>query len=223
MAKTALLLDIDGTLVDSNDLHAHAWVDALVLAGYARTFDEVRPLIGMGGDKLIPLLTGLDPNAGEGQRLGERRSMIFRDRYLDKVKAFPRVRDLLLTLKHQGVVLVIATSAKDEELHGLLSRGEILDVLAKRATSDDAEQSKPDRDIIEAAMQKTGVSAAQTLMLGDTPYDRDAAKKAGVAFIGVRCGGYSEDALKGAIATYKDPAALLNHLDTSPISALLAR
>jgi HAD superfamily hydrolase (TIGR01509 family) len=216
--KRAALLDVDGTLVDSNDLHAEAWVEALRDQGFAHTFEELRPLIGMGGDKLIPLLSGLDPDSEEGERLSAHRSEVFLTRYLPRVRAFPDARRLLEMLLQRGHALCVATSAKREEVEALLRQGELLDLLPQRTSADDAEQSKPDPDIVKAALQKLGVSAAHAVMLGDTPYDAEAAQRARVAFIGFTCGGYAAPALGSAQAVYGDPADLVAHFAASPLA-----
>lgn len=217
MAHTrTVLLDVDGTLVDSNDLHAEAWCHALEQGGFAASFAQVRPLIGMGGDKVTPLLTGLSADSEQGKQLGELRSKLFRERYLPRVQPFPDARKLLEALLERGHNLVIATSAKGEELTGLLERGGIADLLPVRTSSDDADGSKPDPDIVLAALQKAGVQPEAALMLGDTPYDLQAATQAGVGFVGLRSGGYDDAALVGALAVYADPSELRRELARSP-------
>ena len=120
-AIEAVLLDIDGTLLDSNDAHAQAWSDALREARLEIGSETVRPLIGMGSDKLLPKLTGIDAESEEGKRLVERRKEIFAKEYLPLVKPFPQARELLERMRADGVKLVVATSASDDELHGLLA------------------------------------------------------------------------------------------------------
>jgi HAD superfamily hydrolase (TIGR01509 family) len=213
-----LLLDVDGTLVDSNDLHTEAWLEALAQQGFRCEFAQVRPLIGMGGDKVTPLLTGHEADSEPGKQLGKLRSKLFLERYLPRVKPFPQARELLEALRTRGHQLVIATSAKDEELAGLLERGGIADLVPSRTSSDDADSSKPDPDIVLAALHKAKARPEQTLMLGDTPYDLQAATEAGVGFIGLRCGGYGDDALRGALAVYDDPSELLRELSRSPLA-----
>lgn len=213
-----VLLDIDGTLVDSNDLHAQAWLEALAREGVETDFAKVRPLIGMGGDKVIPLLTGQSAHSELGKRLDEQRSALFLERYLPRVQPFAGARELLTALLERGHKLVVATSAKDDELEGLLARGAIADLLPERTSSDDADSSKPDPDIVLAALHKAKAKPEAALMLGDTPYDLQAATQAGVGFVGVRCGGYDAEALRGALAVYADPAELLRELARSPFA-----
>jgi HAD superfamily hydrolase (TIGR01549 family) len=214
-----VLLDVDGTLLDSNEQHALAWIDALRERGVERSHAEVRPLIGMGGDKLIPQLSGLDPESSAGRALSERRAALFAQRYLPQVKAFPKARELLQALAHAGYELCVATSAKRKELEALLRQGGLLDLLPQQTSSDDAEHSKPDPDIVRAALRTTGARPERACMLGDTPYDAQAAARAGVAFVGLTCGGYAPQALHGARAVYRDPAHLLDVLDSSVLLA----
>jgi len=213
------LLDIDGTLVDSNDVHARAWVDALTEQGHSASFEEVRPLIGTGGDTVLPKIAHLDGDSLEGKKIDERRGEIFKTRFLPTVKPFPQVRALLLRMRESGLKLVIATSAKPTEADPLLQLADISDLIDVQTTSDDAAHSKPAPDIIQAALKKSGLAAAAVLMLGDTPYDIESARKSGVSTIVFRCGGYWDDAhFKGALAIYDDPADLLAHYDRSPLA-----
>jgi HAD superfamily hydrolase (TIGR01509 family) len=206
-----VLLDVDGTLIDSNDEHAYAWVDVCKEFGYEVEFARVRRMIGMGGDKVLPELTGLTEDTPEGKRIGERRGEIFREQYAPMLEPFEGTRDLLLRLKEDGHQLVVATSASEEDLDILLKQAGVDDVIRKATTSDDAEESKPDPDIIEAALAKGKTRPDVAVMIGDTPYDVRAAKRAGVRCVALRCGGWEDDELAGAgaIAIYDDPADLL--------------
>jgi HAD superfamily hydrolase (TIGR01509 family) len=212
----AVLLDVDGTLLDSNDAHARAWIDTLAESGRPVEFETVRRLIGKGGDKLLPEVTGIEIDSAEGKRLAKRRAAIFTDRYLPTLQPFPGTRALLERMKADGLALVIATSAKDAELEGLLDRAGIADLIEKEATSDDADASKPDPDIVEAALGKVKRDADECVMLGDTPYDVAAATAAGVRVIAFRCGGWHEAELHGALAVYDGPADLLARYDDAP-------
>lgn len=214
----AVLLDVDGTLLDSNDRHAQAWVEALQQEGIERSFDEVRPLIGMGGDKLIPLLTGVSADSARGQRLSQRRTQLFMREHLPQVRAFPGARQLLEALRERGYALGVATSAKEDEVKGLLQRGDLLQLLPLRTSADDAEQSKPEPDIVTAALRKLDCRPEEALMLGDTPYDAEAAASAGVGFVGLCCGGHAAQALRPALAVYRDPSELLERLADSPFA-----
>jgi HAD superfamily hydrolase (TIGR01509 family) len=214
----AVLLDVDGTLIDSNDAHAQAWVDVGAEFGREIAFEEVRWLIGMGGDRVLPRLTGLEEESEEGERMLERRGEIFRSRYLPMLRAFPGAIDLVKRMLDDGKRLVVATSASEEDLEPLLRQAGLIDLLRTTTNSDEAESSKPAPDIVEAALGKAGADAAQTVMIGDTPYDVKAAARAGVRCIGVTCGGWTAEELKDAIAVYDGPAALLRDYDDSPLA-----
>ena len=207
-----VLLDIDGTLIDSNDAHAKAWVGSLAEHGYVVAFDDVRPLIGMGGDKLLPALTGLDPDSGEAKRIGESRVALFRE-MLPGLSATPGARDLLELLRDKGLQMVVATSAKAEEVNALLEQAGVLDLVNDAASASDAGASKPDPDIVQAALEKAGASPSHSVLVGDTPYDIEAGNRARVPTIALRCGGWWPDsALADAIGIYDNPGALASSL-----------
>jgi phosphoglycolate phosphatase-like HAD superfamily hydrolase len=208
-ALRTVLLDIDGTLIDSNDAHARAWVDALRAHGYVIPFQEVRPLIGMGGDKLVPTLTGLDPDSSEAELVSETRSKLFLKRELPTLRPTRGARALLEHLTSIGLELVVATSAKSSEVQSLLEQAGVADLIPLATSADDAERSKPDPDIVTAALRTSGSQAAHSVMVGDTPYDVEAATRAKVPCIALRCGGWwGDEALRGATAIYDDPAEL---------------
>ena len=214
-----VIFDIDGTLVDSNDAHANAWVDTFSEAGYDVPFDVVRPLIGMGGDKLLPETIGLKHDSKEGKALSSRRSEVFREKYLPGLRALRGSRALVERVRREGLKPVVATSAKDEELKGLLKAAEVADLMEEKATASDAKRSKPDPDIVEAAIEQAQIGASELVMIGDTPYDVEAATRAGVRIIGFRSGGWKDADLAGAVEIYDGPAHLL---ETYP-SSLLGR
>lgn len=214
-----LILDIDGTLVDSNDAHAHAWVEALAEHGVSVPFDTVRPLIGMGGDKLLPRVAGFGEETPRGEAVSKRRREIFKSKYLPQLKPTPGAAELLQKLKEAGLKLVVATSAKADEADRLLQICGGHGLIESKTSSDDAENSKPDPDIVMAALQESGLPVDEVLMLGDTPYDIEAATQAGLRTIAVRCGGWTDDKLAGALAVYDHPADLLQHLDQMLLQA----
>ena len=180
MAVKAVIFDVDGTLVDSNDGHTRAWVDALDEFGYEVAYESVRPLIGMGGDKVLPILTGISADDLKGERIAERREEIFAERYLPKVRPFPGARELLVRLRQEGLRLAVASSSKEEMLKRLLSLVGAEDLLDAKTSSDDAQNSKPDPDIVKAALRRLGLPAESAVMVGDTPYDIEAATRAGL-------------------------------------------
>lgn len=213
-----VILDVDGTLVDSNDAHAHAWVAAMAEYGYAVPFEEVRRLIGMGGDKLLPITTGVEKDSEIGQQIDRRRKELFAERYLPHIKAFPNVRRLVQRIQAAGLQVAVASSAQGDQLAALLELTDSADLLEQRTSSSDAEQSKPDPDIVAAALERMNLPADQVIMLGDTPYDIESAGKLGVRVIALRCGGWDAADLTGAIAVYDEPADLLKHYDASPLA-----
>jgi len=214
-----VILDIDGTLVDSNDAHAHAWVAAFADAGITVDYDKVRRSVGMGGDKLMPAVAGVDSESEEGQKISKRRGEIFKDTYLPALRPFASVRDLMERFIQDGYGLAVATSAKEEELQPLLECAGIADLIPHRTSSDDADNSKPEPDIVEAALEKCGCEPGEALMLGDTPYDIESATGAGVKIVALESGGWSREDLSGALAVYKDATDLLAHYDSSPFAA----
>jgi HAD superfamily hydrolase (TIGR01509 family) len=217
MKYGAVLLDIDGTLIDSNDAHAGAWVDAFAAHGRVVPFGRIRPLVGMGGDKVLSIVAGLDASVGDGRLIVELRQAIFARDYLPHLRPTRGAERFLDWLRHRAIVVSIATSATAQEVKGLLSIIHAESLAASATTSNDAEESKPDPDIVVAALRRGGHPAAQTLMIGDTPYDIEAARRAGVGTIALRSGGWwLDDNLAGAIAIYDDPADLLDHLAASP-------
>jgi HAD superfamily hydrolase (TIGR01509 family) len=213
----AVIFDIDGTLVDSNDAHAHSWVDTFREAGYEVPFETVRPLIGMGGDKLLPKTIGKKHDSKEGKALSERRSEIFRQKYLPGLRALPGSRALVERVRADGLQPIVATSAKDEELQGLLEAAKVADLMEEKATASDAKRSKPDPDIVEAAIEEVGLEPSELVMIGDTPYDVEAASRAGVRIIGFRSGGWGDDDLRGAVEIYDGPEHLLELYSSSLI------
>jgi HAD superfamily hydrolase (TIGR01509 family) len=212
-----VIFDIDGTLVDSNDAHAQSWVDTFAEAGYDVPFDAVRPLIGMGADKLLPKTIGIKHDTAEAKKLIKRRSEIFRERYLARLRPFNGSRELVLRVRSDGLKVIVATSAKDEELKELLKAAQVEDLMQERATASDAKRSKPDPEIVEAAIDESDTEPENLVMIGDTPYDIEAASKARVRAIAFRSGGWADEALKGAVEIYDGPADLLAHYDSSLI------
>jgi HAD superfamily hydrolase (TIGR01509 family) len=226
MANGAVILDVDGTLVDSNDAHAHAWVDAFAADGIAVSFESVRRAIGMGGDKLMPRVAGIEEDSEIGTRISERRGRIFRREYLPHVRAFPDVRLLLQRFRDDELTLAVASSATKDELKALLEIADVVDLVDANASSDEADRSKPDPDIVHAALERARSPKDRTIMLGDTPYDVEAAARAGIEIVGLECGGWTCDELRGAVEVFESPAHLLGSYEGSVfqrIRSLLGR
>ena len=221
MAIQGVLLDIDGTLVLSNDAHAQAWVEAFAEYGYEIKFEDVRPLIGMGGDQLIPrIIPELSGKEGVGEKAADRRKELIIEKFSPTLAPAPGSRELVQRLKQEGFKLVVASSASSEELSSLLKAAEVEDLLSEepKTTSSDTEASKPEPDLVQAALSKGQLQPEQAIMLGDTPYDIQAASKAGVGVIAFRCGDFDDSQLADAVAIYDDPADLLEHYDLSPLA-----
>jgi phosphoglycolate phosphatase-like HAD superfamily hydrolase len=214
----AVLFDVDGTLVDSNDAHAHAWTEAFAEEGVSVDFARVRRAIGMGGDKLMRAVSGIDEGSSRGKRISARRGEIFTGKYLPTIRPLPGARELVATVKARGLTAVAASSAKKDELKALLDIAGARSLMDAATSSDDAEKSKPDPDIVHAALKQAKAAAADAVMIGDTPYDIEAASRAGVAAIAFRSGGWDDDDLRGAVAIYDGPADLLGRLDMSPLA-----
>ena len=210
---TAVLLDVDGTLVDSNDAHAHAWVAAFREAGIRIDFARIRRCIGMGADKLMPAVSGISEASPEGRRISEQRAAIFTSEWVPRLKPFRDATRLVSALRARGLTVVAASSAKKDELRPLLEIAGATEILDAATSSDDADESKPDPDIVQAALQRARAAPEQACLIGDTPYDVEAGRRAGVPTVAFRCGGWGDADLAGAIATYDGPWDLLVRLD----------
>jgi HAD superfamily hydrolase (TIGR01549 family) len=213
-----VIFDVDGTLVDSNDAHARAWVEALAEFGYDAQLDHARRLIGMGGDKILPELAGIKKESPEGARISEFRAELFKNRYRPHLKRFPGSKELLAKIAARGLRIVVASSAQKDELKHLLEIAGATEYVEDVASSTDADRSKPDPDIVQAAFEHLGLSKSEVVMIGDTPYDIEAAARAGIRTIGFRSGGYTDSGLEGAIAVYDGPADLCENLDSSVLA-----
>lgn len=213
-----VILDVDGTLVDSNDQHAHAWIDALNEFGYKVPYEKIRKMIGMGSDRLLHDAVGIDSNSEQGQAISKRVGEIFMSKYLPQVKAFPGTHDLLQRIHDQGLQLAVASSAKKDELGALLKIAGVEGLIEDKTVSSDVQRSKPAPDVVEATLEKLELPRAEVVMFGDTPYDVEACRRAGVKIIAFRSGGWDDQALHGAIAIYDGPADLLAHYNQSPLA-----
>lgn len=222
-ALQGMLLDVDGTLVLSNDAHAQSWVEAYREHGYDIAFERVRRLIGMGGDRLVETVTpDLHTRSGEGKAIADRRAAIFLSRHIQEVRPAPGARALIERFHRMDVLTVVASSAQRDELDALLKAAGVSDLLRTATTKDDVSASKPAPDTVQSALEKASLPPGACAMLGDTPYDVESAARAGVAALAVRCGGWGDSDLKGAIAIFDDPADLLAHLGDPPLSELLS-
>ena len=215
---TAVLFDVDGTLVDSNDAHAAAWIKAFTECGVNVDAIAVRRSIGMGGDKLMPAVSGIAEDSPQGSGIARRRGEIFKAEFLPSLKPFPAADQLIAAVTGRGLDAVAASSAQKDELLPLLKIAGADSLLDDWTSSDDADESKPSPDILHAAMERVGVEPANAVMIGDTPYDVAAARRAGVRVIAFRCGGWLDPDLTGAIEIYDGPWDLLAKIDRSLLS-----
>jgi HAD superfamily hydrolase (TIGR01509 family) len=220
-APEAVIFDIDGTLLDSVDLHAAAWVEAFRHFGVETDPAVVRRQIGKGGDQLMPVFLPEARVAREGKTIEGFRSDLFARAYLPRVKPFPGVRALFERIRAEGLTIALASSGKESEVAHYQEILGIGDLVAVATNSDEADRSKPHPDIFEAALAKLApIAPAAALVVGDTPYDAEAAGKAGLGTIGVLCGGFPEADLRatGCIAIYRDPQDLLDGFAASPLA-----
>lgn len=215
MGTKAILFDIDGTLVDSNDLHVSAWQEAFARHGQELDRPTIHEQIGKGGDNLVPsLLPQADADLQE--RIDASHGEIFKGKYLAKVKRFPGARELLERTKASGRTVLLASSAARDELEAHVETLEARGLIDETTSKDDVGHSKPAPDIFSAAMNKLeGVAPEEALVIGDTPYDMQAARRCGVPAIGVRSGGFSDEQLReaGASAVFDDVGELLEGFD----------
>lgn len=209
---TAIIFDVDGTLVDSVDLHARAWQEAFAHFGHQVSFQDVRAQIGKGGDQIIPHFLSKAEAEKIGEQLDRHRGEHFERSYLKTVKPFPAVRELMQQLHANGKRIALASSAKDKELDHYKQLLGIEELVDAQTTSEDAERSKPHPDIFQAALHELGgPDPAQCVVVGDSPYDAQAASRAGLRSVGVRCGGFPQDVLTdaGFALLHDDPRELL--------------
>jgi len=215
----AALLDVDGTLVDSNPQHALAWSRAFSEWGYDVPPSRTIRLVGMGADNLLPRVdSSLSDCEEPGMSIARRAQEIFRADYLVHLRPTRGARSLLVNLHLRRIARVLATSSSGSQLTATLEAANIADQFDDATTADDVAHSKPDVDIVAIALRKARVHPAEAIFVGDTPYDIEAANKAGVQAIGLRCGGWKDEDLEGAAAVFDDPTDLLNQWSSFPVS-----
>lgn len=223
MAKlAAAIFDVDGTLVDSVDLHAEAWQRAFRKFGREVSFLEIRSQIGKGGDQLLPSFFSPAELADFGPDVEAERGRIFQGELMEKVKPFPKVKELFERIAGGGIKIALASSAKKDELKHYVKLLDVARLVDASTSTDDAAKSKPHPDIFQAALKKLGdCNPAAAIAIGDTPYDAQSAGKAGIGTIGMLCGGFPQPDLRaaGAEAIFQDPADLLARYHESPLAA----
>ena len=214
-----VLYDVDGTLVDTNYLHVVAWWHAFRAAGHRVSMTDIHRTVGQGAARLVESLLGhADDDVEQGHT-------DFYSPFLYEAPAFPGAADLLRATKKAGLSVVLATSASEKEAGMLRAAIDADDVIDALTNSDDVESSKPEPDIVQAGLDKAGLTADRALFVGDTIWDVEAARRAGLDCVAVLSGGISEHELReaGAVAVYRDVADLLDRFDDSPLGDLARR
>jgi HAD superfamily hydrolase (TIGR01549 family) len=216
----AVLFDIDGTLVDSVDLHAQAWQEAFARYGKDVGYEEIRRQMGKGGDQLLPVFLSDEELERFGEELEEYRSSLYQRKFLPWVRPFPQAREILARLKQSGSAVGLASSCKRTELGYYLRMVGGASLVDAATTADDADRSKPFPDVFLPCLEKLGADAARAVAVGDSPFDAESAGRAGITSVGVLSGGFSERELEsaGCVAVYQDLAELLARLGTSPLA-----
>ena len=215
------IFDLDGTLVDSNELHVLAWHDTFRHFHKDIPLERLREQIGKGGDQYLPVFLDEREMREFGDEADKLRGEIFKKTYLPHVKPFPKVRELFERLRAEGKKIALASSGKETEVRHYEKLLEITSLVDCMTTADQVAQSKPKADVFLAALNLLGLSPSEAVAIGDTPYDVAAAKKIELPVIGVLCGGFPEQALidEGAVAIFRDPADLLERYYQSPLAA----
>jgi HAD superfamily hydrolase (TIGR01509 family) len=215
--KPGVLFDVDGTLADTNYLHALAWSRALRDAGEWAPMNAIHRLIGMGGDQVVIELLGHENPAALAARPDRYKELI------DDVRFFPHAADLLRLLHESDLAIVLATSAPEDELAVLLEGLDADDAIDITTTADDIERSKPSPEVFLTAMEMGSIDPERAVAVGDSIWDVRAARSAGIGCVAVESGGYSRHELSeaGALQVYRDVEEILNQLRTSPLAALL--
>jgi HAD superfamily hydrolase (TIGR01549 family) len=214
----AVIFDVDGTLVDTVDLHAGSWAATFRHFGHDIAVDAVRGQIGKGGDQLMPHFLPREVVERQGEAMEAWRKDLYMREMIGRARAFPGVADLFRRIRADGRRVILASSGKPDELERYKALAGIGDLVDAATSSEDAERSKPHPDIFQAALD--GLPPDQAIVVGDSPFDAEAAGKAGLRAIGVLCGGFPAEDLRraGCIALYRDPAELLARYDDSPLA-----
>jgi HAD superfamily hydrolase (TIGR01509 family) len=216
---SAVIFDLDGTLVDSNDLHVDAWDETFRHFGKEFPRARLHQHIGKGGDKYLPEFLTESELRSIGAELEQFRADVFKRNYLARVRPFPKVRELLQRIREEGKRIALASSGNENEIEHYIKLAEIGELVEAQTTKTDVSNSKPSPDVFRRALALLHLQPSEAIVVGDTPYDVQAAKKIDLPTVGLLCGGFSEDDLRasGAIAIFKDPADLLVHYARSPL------
>lgn len=224
----AVIFDIDGTLVDTVDFHAQSWDRTFQHFGHQIPYEQIRAQIGKGSDKLMPVFFSLEElnesDDGQSSTFGERmrdyRRELYKREYHSRIKAFPQVRELFKRIKADGKRVALASSATKDDVATYKQIMDVEDLIDAATTTSEVESSKPEPDVFFVTLDKLGsIAPNNVIVVGDTPYDAEAAGKANLRTIGVLSGGFPEENLRqaGCIAIYQNIADLLAHYDESPL------
>lgn len=217
----AAIFDLDGTLVDSNELHVLAWQETFRHFGREIPIERLREQIGKGGDQYLPVFLTEIEMREFGKAADEYRGDIFKKKYLPQVRPFPKVRELFERVRSDGKKIALASSGKEDEVRHYKKLAGIEGLVDAMTTADQVVHSKPKPDVFIAALRTLGhLLPEEAIAIGDTPYDVEAAKKIELPVIGLLCGGFSEDVLRdeGACAIFRDPADLFDRYYQSPLA-----
>lgn len=215
----AVIFDLDGTLVDSNDLHVEAWDETFRHFGKEFSRTQLRKQIGKGGDQYLPeFLSELELRT-IGDEINKFRGELFKRRYLERVQPFPKVRELCQRLHDDGKRIALASSGNGDEVDHYVKLLGIGDFIEAQTTKTEVKHSKPRPDVFTSVLHMLGLQPDEAVAIGDTLYDVRAAKKIELPTIAVLCGGFPENELRaeGAIAIFKDPEDLLTNYPRSPL------
>ena len=215
----AVIFDLDGTVVDSNDLHVDAWREAFQHFGKDFPAEQLHRQIGKGGDKYLPEFLTERELRDFGKELEQFRADLFKRDYLDRVRPFPKVKELFERIQEDGKRIALASSGNETEVAHYVKLAMIGELIEARTSKSDVEQSKPSPDVFTRAVNLLHVQTQEAIVVGDTPYDIEAAKKIELPTIALLCGGFPEDELvaSGAVAIHRDPADLLASYMRSPL------
>jgi HAD superfamily hydrolase (TIGR01549 family) len=217
----AVIFDVDGTIVDSNELHVQAWDEIFRRYGKHFSREQLHEHIGEGGDQYVPNFLNAIELREFGAKLEKERGELYKEKYMPKVRPFPRVRELFERIRRDDKRVALASSGKTDELEHYTSLCKIESLVDTQTTKDDVAHSKPHADVFIAALRKLGsLSSDEAIVVGDSPYDVIAAKRLMLPTVGLLCGGFSEEELRsvGAIAIFRDAADLLENYERSPLA-----
>ncbi|MFI9237500.1 HAD family hydrolase [Streptomyces cinnamoneus] len=220
-ARLAAVFDVDGTLVDTNYLHAVTWWEAFHQAGHQVAMTDIHHTVGMGSHRLMDRLLADDRDRDQDESISATHTALYAT-WFDRLAVLDGAAGLLRTLAGRGWTVVLATSAQGAELAALRKAIDADDAIHDATSADDVASSKPAPDPVHQALEQAGVPPGRALFVGDTVWDVEAAREAGVDCVALLSGGIGRAELEqaGAVAVYRDPAALLADLDDSPFGRM---